>query len=61
MPDMTIKFHRSQWDNLPDEARQLISAYCGPLWPDAKGVLTMVISERRWAEIQAVMKRIEAK
>jgi len=53
MADVTIKFHGSQWDNLPYDVRRRISAYCGPLWPDAKGVIVMTMDERRWAEIQA--------
>lgn len=50
--DLTIRFHRTQWENLPYEAQRLISQYVGPLFPDAQGVLTMVLSVERWAEIQ---------
>ena len=56
IPDLTIRFHRSQWDELPEAAKVLIGTYCGPLWPDADGVLTMVVSEMAWAAISACIE-----
>ena len=60
MPDLTIQFHRSQWDNLPVDVQVWIGRLCGPLYPDAKGVLTMTLSEERWAEIQRMIEKHDA-
>ena len=50
--DVTIQFHRSQWWHLTEEAQQLISAYCGPVYPDANDVITITVGEERWREIE---------
>lgn len=53
MPDITVRFHRSQWHNLPYDAQRLISQYVGPAYPDKDGVMTLVIDEDRWMQISA--------
>lgn len=57
MADVTIQFHQTQWHNLSYDVHRMISLYVGPLYPDQNGVLTMTLSESRWAEIQAAMTR----
>jgi hypothetical protein len=50
--DVTITIRQSDYYALPLDTQQLISLYCGPLYPDNRGVLTMVVSEQRWLEIR---------
>ena len=55
--DTIIQFHLSQWDNIPVSVQVFIGQICGPLTPNEKGVVTMVMSESRWEQIQKMIAK----